>query len=368
MQRFLFTNCTLVHNELFVVGAWGGLPAKMNPYNGKIEYFNDMKNLIVRQNSVVIDFMDYYQGKIYALDSNGKDLVVFDLEEHQCQYLSINCNYQRERNFVAFERYQQDYYIFSKYNNRILMLNTETNEIADIAGCLDDIDEIQCACRIKNSVWLLPQNANEIYCYDLSKRTKKIYKLKKTIHNCIHAIFKDNCIYILNTFGLVYIWNIKEMELSEITDLETECDEKLSMIRIIYAGNRLILLPASDSVIKILDLLTRKIQIYNNYPTDFYDQTSWVKYYGYCEDEKYYYFAMCASNYLLRIEKRTGKLIWTRPQNLKGKEIQFHLQRGETILEESAFCELFDLIVFLPERIKKQDIVTDVGKNIYTSI
>lgn len=364
MQRFLFTNCTLFHNELFVLGVLGGLPAKINLYSGKIEYYDDIKGLIAEKKSVIIDFMENFQDKIYALSSDGFNLMILDMKEYQCHYIPLNCNYQTEMNFVAFERYQSDYYIFSKYGNRIFVFNIEKNTVTEIPGCLDDTDEIQCTCRVENSVWILPKESNIIYCYDLSKRIKERCELKGIIRNCIHAVFKNGCIYILNRFGIIYIWNIKKRELTEITVLEKKNNERLSMSKIIYAGNKLILLPAYDKDIKILDLSTRRIELYHNYPNDFYDWTVWLKFYGYCEDEEYYYFAMCAGNYLLRIEKKSGKLIWTRVDPLGEAAMQFYSAKCSIVFSESQICKPTDLIKVLPKS-KNQYRKMDIGKSIY---
>lgn len=250
----------------------------------------------------------------------------------------------------------------------IQVFNAEKNEIMETVRCLDNSGGIQCACRVRNSVWILPKNEDMLYCYDLLKRSKQKYELHRVLHDCVHAVFQDGCIYILNRFGKIYIWNINERKLSEITVSETEHDEELSMSRIIAAGNKLILLPGKNSTIKILDLIAEKVEIYHDYPENFYDQTVWLRFYGYCEDEKYYYFAMCASNYLLKIEKRSGELIWIKPEYSKRKEIRFHYERNKGILGESSFCELHDLIRYLPQNKKYQGSMADIGGKIYMEL
>ena len=111
------------------------------------------------------------------------------------------------------------------------------------------------------------------------------------------------------------------MKLSEIKTLETEHLEEESMCRMVYAGKKLIVLPLLAEEIKILDLSTDEVEIYHDYPENFlyYDISGWSKYYGLCEDDIYYYFAMRRENYLLRIKKVDGSLSWIKP-NIVFKE------------------------------------------------
>ena len=64
----------------------------------------------------------------------------------------------------------------------------------------------------------------------------KIYELGRKIENGMHAIFIDGKIYILNRYGIIYIWNIRDMKLSEIKTLETEHLEEESMCSMVFAG------------------------------------------------------------------------------------------------------------------------------------
>lgn len=326
MERFLFSNCTIVQNELFMVGVLGGLPAKMSLDNSRIDYCDFLDGFIFRKKNVIVDYIDYFQNKVYMLDSGESTIIIWDLGRLICQYVALGGCHRHWTNFAAFERYQTDYYIFPKYENRILVFHTDRNEITEIIGYLDDFDEVQCICRVKDCVWVLPKDADVIYCNDLASGKREKYELKKKIEKCVHAVYGNDSIYILNMFGTIYRWDIEKAELQEITLLRTEAEEKLSMNRIICAGNKLILLPALGNEIRILDIETERAIVFHNYPDGFfYSQTDWFKYYGYCEDKNYYYFAACAGNYLLKIRKKTGELIWTKPQidSMGGKVIDF---------------------------------------------
>lgn len=367
MKRFFASNCTIINNEIFLVGiVSAGLLAKLDLDNGKVDYCDIMDGFRVLKKGTIIDFIDHFFNRIYALDSERHTLIVWDFIKLKCEYISLNCKHKLGTNFVAFERYGQDYYIFPKYENKILILHTVENKITEITNYLDGVDEVQCACRVDDEVWLLPKDTNVIYCYNLQSASKEKYDLKKVIKDCVHAIFRDGYIYILNMDGVIYKWDIEKQELQEITLMRTDPKQKATMSKIIFAGNRIILLPAYGKDIKILDRLTGQAEIYKDYPNDYYDETEWLKYYGYCEDESFYYFATCSGNYMLEIEKQSGELIWIKPQidSLGRKTINYYSER---VMYEANW-EPKDLIGINSSSNKFSPIKTYNGKEIYNRV
>lgn len=323
---FLFSNCTKVNNKLFFIEIQSGLPAMMDPDSGNVVYCDVMDGFMIETGDVV-DFIDCYKNKIYILETSGVNLIIMDYEEKQCQYLELNCAQHGWGNFAAFERYESFYYIFPKYGNKIFALNTNSNEITELSNCLDSLDEIQCTCRVKNQVWILPKSANRMYVFDLMTQNTKCFQLKGTLENCVDAICVGTDIYILSQFGLIYKWDINNENWNKITALETEHDENESMHRIVYAANQLILFPALGKDIKILDLSTNETKVYHDYPPDhLYQEMGWSKYHRICEDNEYYYFAMRQGNYLLKICKNNGSLLWIKPQ-LPTNEEKINIQK-----------------------------------------
>ncbi len=313
-EKLLFSNCTIVNEELFFVETQHGLPAKINPGNGEVSYCGVMENFILKTGDSLHDIRTI-GNRIYALEMSGKNVICFDLENLRCQYIPLNCSYRRWGNFVGFEYYDSCIYIFPRYENKVCIMDVNTNEMTEISGYFEGIEGLQCSCRVGDEVWLIPNAGNVIGRYNLSNGKIEVYKLNKKIENGIYAVCIKGSIYILNLFGIIYIWNIHDMELSEITALETEHLNEKSMSIMVYAGNKLIILPSLAEDIKILDLRTGRVEVYHDYPEDFfyYDIEGWSKYYGLCEDDNFYYFAMRKENYLLKICKQDGRLLWVKP-------------------------------------------------------
>ena len=268
MKNFMYTNCTLLNEDIFLIGHLGGFPARMHS-DGNIDYYDMMQGFVEKETGVVIDFMDYFQNKVYALDSKEGNLIIFNLQKQECKYIPLGCRYKSLMNFAVFERYGSDYYIFPKHENSFFIFDTNEEKIRKIKNCPNWWDKIQCACRVKDSIWILSGDTETLWCYYLSDGEIKVYGLERTIKDCVHAFYDGEAIFFLNRYGIIYIWDINKNEMSEITDLETEHIECESVSRIIHAGNRLILLPASGNDIKILDLETEKAEIYQDYPKDF---------------------------------------------------------------------------------------------------
>ncbi len=378
-KGLLFSNCTIVDKELFFVETYYGLPAKMNPESGDVSYFEAMENFLLKEGDSLSDIRTMGK-RVYALEVSGENVIIFDLEQLRCQYVPLKCGYRKWGNFAAFEQRGPYFYIFSKYGNKICVMDTNTNEVTEIVGYFDGMEELQCSCRAGSMVWLIPYNMDVIGCYDLSNGRMKTYELGRKIENCMHAIFIDGKIYILNRYGIIYIWNIRDMKLSEIKTLETEHLEEESMCRMVYAGKKLIVLPLLAEEIKILDLSTDEVEIYHDYPENFlyYDISGWSKYYGLCEDDIYYYFAMRRENYLLRIKKVDGSLSWIKPNIvfkeerikirdiLRKKKFKAYQEAGEVFFLENEMN-----IGFFVEKVPQKDNVakkTNVGSEIFEKI
>lgn len=63
------------------------------------------------------------------------------------------------------------------------------------------------------------------------------------------------------------------------------------------------------------------------------------KYYGYCENSKFYYFAMHSGNYILSIEKESGKEKWLKPIRILEKRAIYNRNN-----HWKSVCELKELL------------------------
>lgn len=382
-EILMFSNCTMVNGELFFVETQNGLLAKMNPDNGDVSYCTAMENFIVKEGNTICDIRTFGD-KLYALETSGEGITIFDLEKSQCRYIPLQCAYRGWGNFVAFEQYDSYFYIFPKYENKIFIMDTINNKILQTADCFDRITEWQCACRGGNKVWLLAGGVNVMGCYDLTSGKAQTFELKEKVENCLDAVIVDGNIYILNGFGIIYSWNIYKQKLVKIEMLDAEyCNGKFVYGKLIYVGSKLIILPLLGNEIKILDIPTGNVESYHDYPNDFlyYDMghlKGWSKYDGLCKDNDYYYCAMRRENYLLKIRKRDGALLWIKPNMptkeerlkilnpLKEKKIKNAMAAGVRLFWETET----DVGRFIEEVPRKQYLAkgTNIGEIIFEAV
>lgn len=122
-ENLMFTYCTIINQEIFFVETQNGLPAKINPDNGDVFYYSVMENFIAKAEKTKYDVRTF-EDKIYALETSGENIAIFDLNKLQCQYIPLQCSYHKWGNFVAFEQYGIYFYIFPRYENSIFVMNT----------------------------------------------------------------------------------------------------------------------------------------------------------------------------------------------------------------------------------------------------
>lgn len=370
---FLFSTCALIKKRLFFVDTQSGLPAIMNLKNGAVNYCELFQDYILRYGDS-IDFMQEFDGNVYALETAGDYLVIFEWDKRQCSYISLNCNNRKWGNFVAFERCGSVFYIFPKYGNRIISFHAEDWNLTETTTVLDETEEIQCACSGKNRVWLLSQDGSRIYAYDLAENKGTVYKLNINMNECINGILINDSIYFLNMFGILYKWNVGDKEVLVINTMETQHLNAETMIKMVNAGNKLFVLPAFGSDIKMLNLDAGDMQIYNKYPADFsYHDIGWSKYYGHCEDEKYYYLAMRLGNYFLKICKSDGEFTWIKPKIINESDkdklldllgMHNRLKTGVKIFYEKEGY-LNDWLKYIPMGSGASNSNADIGRKIY---
>lgn len=378
-QIFLFSSCTLHDDKLFFVEIQSGLPAIMDLDSGEVSYCDVLAGFAFIAGADIVDFIQGYGNKVYILETSGRNMIIFDLEKKQCQYIKLKCSYFNWGNFSAFERHGSFFYIFPKHEDEVVVLNTKNNELIEMQNIFGGINGIQCTCRVENQVWILPQNKSMIYVYDMATKKIESYKLDKALENCVDAVYADGNIYILNQFGIVYIWNIYKRELQEMTKLETDHTEDKSMCRIIFAGSKLIFFPVLSADIKILDLSTGEIEVYYDYPEDFkYHNIKWSKYHRSCEDKDYYYFAMRLGNYFLKVCKNDGKLLWMKPQlplienRIKSQDLfameklKLYINAKKSICEEGNISIIHMINTGLKESCMEEE--SSIGRKIYEEV
>ena len=237
----------------------------------------------------------------------------FNINRQVCEYFSIECHGKDWENYAAFVCYKNYLYIIPRYIDKLVKVEIETGKVSNQKKLFGT--NFWCSCQSENIIWLFTRRSNFTIALNTEDTSWKKYDFSLEIKDCVHAIKYNEHLYILSSEGTIYRWNTE----SKVIEVFAECNSKKrnkdSYSRIVVTESRLYLLPALESSIVCINMITKKTEKYKGYPVDFRycGIEHWSKYYGYCENEKYIYFAMRSSNYILSINKIDGKEQWIKP-------------------------------------------------------
>ena len=319
-KRSLFSSCVLVKDAIFTFTQSGNLPVKIDLNSREMRYVDDLTGYRPFISEDILTDGKY----IYAFSLNGKNLLRWDLLNKCCSYFEIDCGKREWGNYAAIAKYEEFIYIFPKYSEQLIKFNVETGALqrdknlymkiyTQFKG-LEEYNYFECGCQFGNLVWLFQEQKNMIIMYDMKSDTWKEYKLSLKVRHCVHMVLYLGNIYILDSCGKIYFWNIETHFIELLIDYSAMSNSSTEFGRIAVTNNKIYMLPALGKDIVCMFLMTKEIEIYQNYPIQFQylASDSWSKYQGYCEDSDYYYFAMRSANFILAINKRSGQEYWMK--------------------------------------------------------
>ncbi len=365
----LFLTCTSIHKKLYSYTIFKSIPITIDMNTWEINLLEDLKNY---DQSFVAYTMVSIKDDIFALELNGKRIMKYNINEKRCQYFDINCNKKSWENYAGYATYEKYLYIFPRYQNKIIKINLESGKIQIVPKIYSDInfykeykhpkaekelEYFSCGCQCQNIMWLFQRQGNIVGAYDLKYNIYQEYRIPITFNDCVHAMCYKDMLYILSSEGRIYCWNHMIRTIEEIVDCSCSNIVNQSNIfsRIAITDESIFLLPSLENDIFYMDLKTKKLKKYVSYPVDFryYEVEGWSKYYGFCEDNKYYYFAMRSTNYLLVINKNTGRVKWIKPIFSSHKKYKkLYIKYNKNLLSELD-CSIKDILFFLDDNSMK---------------
>jgi len=297
---------------------------------------------------------------IFALELDGKRLMKYDLNEKKCQYFNILCDEKKWGNYASYGKIDNYFYIFPTYKKGILKVDLNTGRVKKITELYSEIENsnefinqkgdcvyFSCGSRVGNKMWLFRKQDNLLVIYDMDCDKWENYKLPIVINDCIHAVWHNNKMYILSSEGKIYYCNLDGI-MEEIADCNSQNLNNNYYSRIMVTDENIILLPFLGNNIFIINLYSKKIKKFNKYPIGFQycGLKSWSKYYGYTEDDKNYYLALCSSNYMLVVNKKNGEIEWVKLQLPEYKDyIKIYVKYNREQVYEKE-CGLKEFLVY----------------------
>lgn len=358
-RESLFPTCALVQGKLFSVTSFKRNPILGDLHTGKITLLRDLVNY---DSTFAVDNMVCLGDNVFVLELNGKRLMKYNVIEKKCTYININCDKKGWGNFATIGCEGKSLYIFPIYTDGLIKVDLKTSKVKKEKALYSRMQDYKInrkaqeeftyfwrGCQFGNIVWLFPRKGNLVIAYDMETDTWQEYELSIAIENCEHVIEYTDKLYILSSKGKIYRWGMKDELVEEIADCSNSETDSTTFSRIAVTNKRIFLFPALGKDIFFIDLNTGKINKYSDYPADFRycGPEGWSKYYGYCEDEEYYYFAMRSTNYILTLNKREGKVEWLKPKLPSYEEyVSNYIKNNKSTLRE-AECDMESVVSYL---------------------
>ena len=278
-----------------------------------------------------------------------------------CTYFELDYNGRNCDNYALFTSWGRKLYVFPRYGDKFIIIDLEKEKVQKnkiLSSKIqanrknkekDTMSYFWCGCQLENKAWLFSKQGNMAVVYDMNSSMWQEYEIPGNIDNCVSVMPYEDKFYLLNSKGIVYCWDAKCALVEIIADCSNSSGDNTRFSQIGVSGKRIFILPALEKDIYYVDLKTRQINKYETYPKGFRycGPENWSKFYGYCEDEECYYFAMRSANFMLVLNKQSGKEKWIKPRQLLREEyIKVYFNYNRSLLQETE-CNLEDVLDYL---------------------
>lgn len=353
-KETLFPTCTLVDDKIYAYTSFKRLPIVGDLHTGKVTLLKNVKDYDM---SFYADSMLSDGDNIFVLELNGKRMLKYSINESTCQYFDIGCHGRDWDNYAAFAQWDKYLYVVPRYIDGLMKIDSESGEAqkertADLKANKNDASFFWCGCQSGNRIWLLKKTGTILVAYDMEKNIWKEFELSVSFNNCAHMTQYGKKIYMLSSEGNVCCWDMEKRELKLLTDSCEDAKGKDIFSRIVVTDKKIFLLPSFGKDIFTIDLETKQTEKYASYPSDFLycGCKEWSKYYGYCEDDNYYYFAMRSMNYILILDKRNGRENWIKPQLPSYKDVIATYMKYDSEVACEMECSMDDILNYVMDR------------------
>lgn len=312
MRKILFNDYAPYQEDIYFFDTNYGIPGKINKTTGKVLYINKNENIdiLLRES---IDITISQNGTIIGLQNNGNGIWIYDIEKKACKRIDIECGHDKWNNFAFAYGQDSSIFIFPRFYNEMLKLDLKDETISSQTCLTDKNYAWMCGCLVDNRIFVCPFSGNRINIFNLQTKQFEGYDVGEHMENIVSCTSDGKNLYILNKFGKIYMLDISNFSIKIIRDVPKDNISNKTVGKLLYASNKLIILPSLADEITLFDLEAKSIKTYVDYPNDFEYYNDFVRsrYYGCCEDEKYYYL-LGVFNYMLLIEKASGAFLWKK--------------------------------------------------------
>ena len=349
-----FNSCGIMNGKMYCNLFSDGSIVELDANTGKMRQLNT--TVISEPDCWSNGGMDYLyaNGKLYIVENRRKKIACYDIRHDECNFYELAGKWYTLAvpNYTLATIFKDNIYIFPRFDKEIMIFSLANNcmkdsfclSIGDISVPSNDIlaeDPASAAIfsnakRLGENVFLTCDVLKKIVVFNLGGRSISYKDYPVGLEQCADFIIKDDILYFLSVYGDVYSYSMA----SEDWNIISVHGDKLEYGRLLVTDSNICLLPRQGNDIVIYDIAGKEFYRYDEYPEDFVYALRYpgmAKFFGRCEDDDWYYMAMCAQNYMLKVSKHTGQLAWIKPQGISSKEkTRFYIKKGVSVINESA--------------------------------
>ena len=326
----------------------------------------------------------YANGKLYIVENRRKKIACYDIRHDECNFYELAGKWYTLAvpNYTLATIFKDNIYIFPRFDKEIMIFSLTDNCMQDsLYLSIDDVsvpsndmleedpvsaDIFSNAKRLGENVFLTCDALQKIVVFNLKDGSILYKNYPRGLKQCIDLIIKDNIFYMLSLNGNVYFGDLCNEDFRQLVINK----DNMEFRRILVTDKNICWLPGKGEDILLYNLEDECMYIYNNYPRDFVYALrcpEMAKFFARCEDDDWYYMAMCTQNYMLKVSKRTGQLVWIKPKGISHDEkMRFYVQKKVLVINESSEYDIYD---FLKYKVGEHSSQLEVcGKSIYDAV
>lgn len=360
----LFPACTVSRNGImYYVTHIEHAIKELDLNNLKTRYIDNPEKYVSAESNG-IDKIVIHNNNLYLFEQSGKWILEYSISNKTSRFFDLRYsmhNMHNCDNWAICTVYKDILYVFPCYANNLIKIDLKKGILEIEKELYPDMDyeymqekgsivskgiEIDipyklysCGCQFEDEVWIFTERKNIVLKYNLLTETRRLYLLPERIDGCTYAAWKEGLFYILSIDGNVYCWNPEGGETEILFDGKKRYPFPY-FGKIAVTDISIWLMPCFGENILVIDRKNGKEKTYTRYPENFIycEEPYMSKYFGNFEDDKNYYFAMHCANYILIIEKESGKEKWIQPiEPDLNEKINYYLGCNLQKYEESDF-------------------------------
>ena len=287
---------------------------------------------------------------LYFLDKHGK-LIKYNLDTHGYDSFLVSdaCCQEVDIFYTDMIKVNDEIFVFQKYSDALKVINIRTKSTEDVhllnEGERPEAGEVIpspvfCGSLIEGKkVSLITRDGSFLVTYDCLTRGRLATKISEDSVDVVHMDYRNGLFYMLARNGNIYtVSNKGTRELFFQNETKEACEYRVMIV----TDKSIWLFPGVGEAIAIIDIVKKSMKMYQGTPDDieyFLIARKQSKYLLYTEDkvEDVVYFANPTCVYMMRLNRKTNELTWSRPIFKNHSKKLRHSMKQNEIIKEGEF-------------------------------